>query len=295
VPIPAFINSRSGSADEARAAIERDPRFAVRAVAPEELRAAVRAAVADGARRVLIAGGDGSIRTAAGALAGTDAELAILPGGTLNHFARDHGIPTDREEALGVAAGAAPAAIDVGMVNGEVFLNTSSVGLYARFVQLRERHERRFGYFVASVAAVVGTLARLRPFRVLVEVDGTPREFLTPLVFVGVGERELRFPKLGARADGGVRALQLAVVRGRTRAGVALVALAAAARGDRGARLRGLATALAAECAVDLARDAAIVSLDGELVTLRTPLEYRIARDALRVVGARAPATAERR
>ncbi|HVE78966.1 MAG TPA: diacylglycerol kinase family protein [Gemmatimonadaceae bacterium] len=287
MPIPAFINPRGGSADEAREALGGDSRFAVREVSPEELPRAVRADVAGGARRILVAGGDGTIRTAAGVVAGTDVEMAILPGGTLNHFARDHAIPTAPGEALEVAASAASSPVDVGVVNGEVFLNTSSVGVYPRFVRLREQYEPRLGYYLASVTALLVSLARLRPLAVHLEVDGAPRQFVSPLVFVGVGERELRFPKLGGRAEGGVRALQVVVVRGGTRSRLALVALAAAARGGSGARLRGLATTLAARCTLDPGRHEPTVSLDGELVRMRAPLEYRLAPGALRVVGAR--------
>lgn len=287
MPIPAFINPRGGSAAEAREALGGDGRFAVREVGPEELPDAVRSVIAEGAQRILVAGGDGTIRTAAGVVAGTDVELAILPGGTLNHFARDHAIPTAHADALAVAASSPSAPVDVAVVNGQVFLNTSSVGLYPRFVRLRERYEPRVGYYLASVAALMASLARLRPFGVHLEADGAPRQFVSPLVFVGVGERELRFPKLGGRAEGGARALQVVVVRGGTRSRLALVALAAAARGGPGARLRGLATTLAAHCTVDPAGHEPTVSLDGELVRMRAPLEYRFAPGALRVVGAR--------
>src|SRR4051794_23653081 len=87
--IPAFINPNAGNADAARDALRTAGGFDVREVQPVTLADEVRAAVSEGASRILVAGGDGSIGSAAGVLAGSDVELAILPGGTLNHLAKD--------------------------------------------------------------------------------------------------------------------------------------------------------------------------------------------------------------
>jgi diacylglycerol kinase family enzyme len=101
--IPAHVNPASGSAKAALEALERHPGFEVRLTPPERLTVALRQAVSAGAPRVLVAGGDGTISSAASVLARTSTALGVLPGGTLNHFARDHGIPTDPDEALRLA------------------------------------------------------------------------------------------------------------------------------------------------------------------------------------------------
>ena len=97
---PAFLNPAAGTADDVAAAVDATGRFQVRRVSPARLASEVTAALRDGARRVLVAGGDGTIATAASVLVGTPAELAIIPGGTLNHFAKDVGIPLDPAAAL---------------------------------------------------------------------------------------------------------------------------------------------------------------------------------------------------
>jgi diacylglycerol kinase family enzyme len=79
---------------------------------------------------LVVGGGDGSIRTVAHVLAGTGVPLGILPLGTLNHFARDLGIPTDLKETVALIAAGKTRSIDVGEVNGETFINNSSIGLY---------------------------------------------------------------------------------------------------------------------------------------------------------------------
>ena len=285
-PIPAFVNARAGSAAAAVEALAAaGAAFAVREVEPDDLREALRAAVAGGARRVLVAGGDGTIATAAAALVDTGVELAVLPGGTLNHFARDHGIPTEPPDALRVASTGVPRTVDVGEVNGELFLNTSAVGAYVVFVRTREHLELRMGYRLASLLAALRVLVTMRSFRVVLEVEGETRVYRTPLVFVGVGERELRVPVLGGRVEEGRRALHVLVVRSRTSTRALTLSLALAARGVRAvARTAALDGFLLDACRIEMRRPSGYVALDGETRRLEAPLEYRLRRDALTVV-----------
>ena len=160
--IPAFINPLAGSADDARKALAEADVFDVREVPPDKLAEAIGAVVKEGSKRVLISGGDGTIATAASALMGSETALAILPGGTLNHFATDLGIPTTPAEALGLVSSGTVRATDVGVVNGRLFLNTSSVGAYVHFVRSREYLEARFGYRIASAIAAFRLLFQLR-------------------------------------------------------------------------------------------------------------------------------------
>src|SRR6476660_2320179 len=95
--IPAFVNPEAGSAEQARAALRAGGGFDIREVPGETLADRVREAAAEGAARILVAGGDGSIGSAAGVLAGTSTELAILPCGTLNHLAKDLALPLELE------------------------------------------------------------------------------------------------------------------------------------------------------------------------------------------------------
>ncbi|MDB4881517.1 MAG: diacylglycerol kinase catalytic region [Gemmatimonadetes bacterium] len=282
--MPAIVNVASGSAEEALEVLEAGDAFDVHAVEPTMVAQTVRELVASGARRVLVSGGDGTIATAASELIGTPTELAILPGGTLNHFARDLGVSTVAAEALALAAEGACRGVDVGMVNGEIFLNTSSVGAYVRFVRLRERLERSLGYRVATALAAVRLLVQLPSIALELEVDGKPRIYRTPLVFIGVGERELQLPTLGSRVADGKRGLHIMVVRGRTRARLLAVALAAVARGVKSvARTPQLDSFLVDRCRI-VVRRRGLIAIDGELVSMPTTLEYELRRDALHVV-----------
>ena len=296
--IHAFVNSEAGTADDACEALDKSRSFRVERVAPKELASRVRRAVEDGARRVLVAGGDGSIATAADALRGRSCELAILPGGTLNHLAQDLGLPSNLDDAVRVAAGPTTRTIDVGEVNGRIFLNTSSVGVYVTYVRTRERLERRFGYWLASAAAAVRILFRLRTFRVTLDVNGEEREYITPLVFVGVGERELRLPSLGARVPGGCTGLHIMVVQSRTAGRTLALAFAAAARGTRAAsRTLAMQSFIVDRVRIEpkKSKQSWSIAVDGEIVRVTPPVEYRLVRQALTVVVDGADGSKERR
>lgn len=283
--IPAFLNSKAGSAEDAKKILEEAGPFEVHAVAPEKLRAAIQQAVDGGASRILVAGGDGSIGTAASIVAGTEVELAVLPGGTLNHFAKDNGIPTDLAEALKAAVEGIPKKVDVAYVGDRLFLNTSSIGAYVTFVRVRERFEKRFGYRIASALAFLRIMTGLRPIRIELEVEGQNKVYTSPLVFIGVGQRELQMPSLGSRVADGDRGMQLLVVRGKSGARLLSLALAAVARGTKSAsRTPEMDSFITDRCTIDLGHSVTGVSVDGETVAMETPLEYRIARDALTIL-----------
>lgn len=282
--IPAFINPAAGGAEEARTALSGGDVFDVREIPPQELEDAIRRIVAEGATRILVAGGDGTIATAASALLETGSELAILPGGTLNHFATDLGIPKESAEALALATSGSARPADAALVNKRLFLNTSSVGAYVHFVKVREYLEPRFGYRIASAIAAFRILFQLRQFTVEVEVDGERHTYRTPIVFIGVGERELKLPTLGNRIPHGKRGLHVMVVRGRSAARVLAIALNAVARGvTTVSRTLELDSFIVDHCTITLRRHSTI-AVDGELVSLGTPLEYHLERDAIRVV-----------
>src|SRR3954451_291078 len=115
--LEAFLNSECGNADAARGALDKVG-LDLDVVKPADMEAHLKKAISGGARRILVAGGDGTIATAAAVVAKRDVELAILPAGTLNHFARDHNIPTDLGEAALVAGGKGVVAkADIGYVN----------------------------------------------------------------------------------------------------------------------------------------------------------------------------------
>jgi diacylglycerol kinase family enzyme len=257
-------------------------------VAPARIADAVRTEARRGTPRLLVCGGDGTLSAAMGAAAGTALEIAVFPGGTLNHFARDIGVPTDDPAgALDVAVNGTARPVDLGCVNGHAILNTSSVGVYVEFVRRRERLERHhLGYRLASVAAAAAVWGDPQALAVdLRTADGAHRRVLTPLLFVGIHERLLDRVNLGRRRAGGARALQILLVKEHTRIRIHRLAFRAAARG-----IDGLVSEDEIEChlttaaTVTMPRPSATVAVDGELLTLTSPLTYEFAPGAVKVV-----------
>ena len=281
--IPAIINRKAGTAGQAAATLKAAGGFDIHEVDPAEMRRTAREIIAARPKRVLVCGGDGTVCTVAHAVANTGIELAIAPGGTLNHLAKHLGLPENLADAAKVAREGITRTLDAGRINEQLFLTTSSVGAYEIFERRRERLERHWGYTIASLVAGVQILLRTPVFAIRVEVDGVEQVYRTPLVFVGVGERELRIPSLGGRMDHGKRGLHLMIVRHRTGARLASLALQAAARGVRAvARTPAMDSLVVTRCSIELHNDTA--SVDGELISVAPPLESEFLPDALTVV-----------
>lgn len=191
------INPRSGQgpkADELRDEAERMG-IATHVLAPDDDPVEVVRAAPEGALGV--AGGDGSLAPVAQVAIERDLPFVVVPFGTRNHFARDLGL--ERDDPLG----ALPAfldgrerGVDVGRVNGRLFLNNVSLGIYAQLVHRRERHGRRTEA-VARLRAMGILLTRPRPLGVSIEshpvearvVLVANNDYKLDLFSVGVRER----------------------------------------------------------------------------------------------------------
>jgi len=285
--IPTILNPSSGSAARARAALYADERFRVIELEPARVADAVREEVSRGTPRLLVSGGDGTLSAALGAAAGTALEIAVFPGGTLNHFARDAGIPLDDPAAaLDIAANGTPRPVDLGYVNGHAILNTSSVGLYTEFVRRREHLEHWLNYRLASVAAAARVWRDRRVVDVGLDTAGAPRgHFRTPLVFVGVHERIVGPAGLGMRRPGGARALHILVVRAPAPLRIRNLAFQPPGRGIQGlVPEKAIESYLTSKATVEMAEEPGSIAIDGELLPATSPLRYEFAPGAVRVV-----------
>ena len=282
-------NAGAGSGDHATEAVERALREAgcevsLRGVAGPELAGEARRA-AEECDVVAAMGGDGTVNAIAGALAGTATPLLVLPAGTLNHFARDLGLPLDPAEAALLARDGARRAVDVAEVNGHVFVNNSSIGAYPLAVALRERLEEQGtgGKWPSMARAALRTFRRYPTLSVHIDGDDGAILLETPFVFVGnnpYGGDDVKASQR-ARLDSGRLGVLTAEVTTRRHA-VWVAALAALGRlEDASAVWRGEP----AEMTIETAAAALLVSLDGEVVRLETPLAYRSRPGELIVIG----------
>ena len=199
--------------------IDATVKFLPGAELPAAAEEAVRLASAGGLDMVVAGGGDGTLRAVASALVGTDIPLGVLPLGTLNHFAKDVGIPLDAEEAVAVIAAGHNRYVDTAEVNGNPFLNNSSVGLYPRLVRERERRRRASGMpkWLAAILVLPRVLRQLSLYRLRIRIGAAEEPCLSPFVFVSNNEYRLGLPELGRRArlDAGELAVYVAKAQDR--------------------------------------------------------------------------------
>jgi diacylglycerol kinase family enzyme len=289
--LAAVLNDSSGKGEcapaakrleEIFAAAGRDARVTV-AHSGSELRSAMQRAVEDGCTTLIAGGGDGTINTAASVLVGRPVQLGVLPLGTLNHFAKDLGIPLEVDAAAEVVLNGRECRVDVGEVNGRIFINNSSLGLYPAIVRLRERHQASgLGKWVAALWASLMVLRR-NPFmavRIIAEGEKVIRR--TPFVFIG--NNEYRMAGLGAGSRDSLVSGHLAVyvLNAERREGLLRLGLQVLLRGAEQVKELDLLTV--EEARIETKRPRLQVALDGEVVVLQSPLEYRIRPSALQVL-----------
>jgi diacylglycerol kinase family enzyme len=233
---------------------------------------------------IVAGGGDGTVRTVASAVAGTATPLGVLPLGTLNHFAKDAGIPIDLAKAVEIIAAGHTRRVDVARVNDCIFINNSSIGFYPSLVESRERF-RAQGHFKWPALALATAEVLRREGEVAISVEGEQARSVarTPFLFVGNNEYVAEGIKLGARTRldaGRLYAYYAPPVRTRHLPKLFAQALFGVAR-----REHALQSMSGRELWIStlLKRDIN-VACDGELVTLKTPLHYRSWPGALLVL-----------
>lgn len=239
-------------------------------------------AIDRGISMVVAGGGDGTINAVASMVAGTDTVLGVLPLGTLNHFAKDLGIPLGIEAAIQVLRTGHLAMIDIGQVNERIFLNNAGLGLYPDSVFLRKAEQRRgFAKLPAAVLAAIVELLHYRRLTVHVSVNGRQLLRTTPMVFVGNNEYELARVGIPSRSrlDAGRLCLCIPHPEGRLRL-LLLMVRTLLGRLHPGSDFDSLLTeALSIRSRHRHLR----ITIDGEAGHLATPLHFRIRPGALRV------------
>ena len=248
-----------------------------------EMIARAERAVAEGAATVVAGGGDGTINAVASVLAGTPVRLGVLPLGTLNHFAKDLKIPLDLEEAVANAVHGVVAKVDVGEVNGRIFLNNSSLGIYPDIVRDREQQQRHLGRgkWPAFGWALLTALRRFPFLSVRLKINGEEHLRRTPFVFIGNNEY-LQGLTLGARERLDTGKLCLYVAQKPTRLG--LLRYAVHALFGRLQEARDFDVLSAPSLDIETRHQRLRVATDGEVTLMSPPLCYRSRAAALNVI-----------
>lgn len=240
---------------------------------PVDVAAVARQAVANGADLLGVAGGDGTQSLVAGIAAEHGLPFVVISAGTRNHFALDLGLNREDPAAcLGALADGVELRVDLGLINGQPFVNNASFGAYAEIVQTPAYRGDKVG---TALEVLPDLLQGQRGARLAAQVDGTRIEAPQALLvannpyetgdIAGMGRR--------ARLDGGVLGVIGVTVR---TAGEAVDLL----RGSSAGRVRELTTKKI-EVTADTAQIP--VGVDGEALTMPAPVTCTVWPGALRV------------
>lgn len=301
LPFTVILNVGSGHHDAAevegsiRAALEqagRAHRIVVTQGAQEVEREARRAVehCHEHPQVIVAAGGDGTINLVAGIVLGTGAPFGVIPLGTFNYFARDLGISQDPGEAAAALATGRVRPVHVARVNGHLFLNNASFGLYRQLLEEREGFKQKLGRYrmVAAIAALFTVWRFRRVYFLRMQLDGREVTLRTPMLFFGLNSLQLE--NLDLEVAPCAQSGMLAVIALQPTSPWHMIGLAlrGALQGLRGSP--DLRCHCASEVEVSLpGQRRTRVAVDGESVECELPLRFEVLRDALPVVVPREP------
>ncbi|MDO6667611.1 diacylglycerol kinase family protein [Paracoccus sp. 1_MG-2023] len=233
---------------------------------------------------VIAVGGDGTQSAVAGALAGSDTAMGVLPGGTFNYFARDLGVGETIEDGIDTILNARKGSTDLGEVNGLVFLNNISLGAYPQILKTREGIYRRWGRSrIAAYWSVAVALRRLRrPMQLTAHVDGQERSHTSALVFVARSAYQLE--TFGLEGADAIRDGKMVVLIAKASRAMPLFRSALRLAFGHSARDEDFEMIVTDSIEIETPDSAQLVAHDGEKTRLRSPFRLKVRQGALRVL-----------
>lgn len=227
---------------------------------------------------IAVVGGDGTISSTVQLIQHTKAVLAPLPGGTLNHFTKDLGVVQELPRALAHLKNATIHTVDVATVNGQTFINNSSLGLYPSALQGREQLEKYLGKWIAVILASLKALLTFRTYHVTIGRE----TFKTPFVFVGNNIYQLNGVEGVSRTHLTQGVLSVFIAKTTSRYGFLLILGAALFKKAR--LLDSFEVRHSQAMTVATKRHYVTISRDGEIAHIASPLRYEIQPGKLRVL-----------
>lgn len=236
----------------------------------------------EGIRLFVAAGGDGTINSVIQPLIHTDAILGVIPAGTYNHFAKDLGIPLSWREALEVVVSGATRPIDTARINERFFVNNISMGLYPELVARREEKGRDYPRWKARLYAAFGTLQKFPHVAVTLDTEHHQEVIRTHVLMISNNSYDLS--RLGIEAP------RLALEEGRLSVywlphmpRLSLTRFVAHYLAGRVREAPGFRSFRTSRIKVDSSKQHLHIGVDGEVVTMATPLLITIAPQSLSV------------
>lgn len=232
---------------------------------------------------VVAVGGDGTLNAVCQSVVGQGVPFGVLPQGTFNYFGRAHGISQNTEEAVQGLLNARLEHVSLGLVNGRYFLVNASLGLYPRLLEEREQFKQRYGRsrWVALYAALI-TLARAhRQLDIQLDYTGKHQQLRTPTLVVC--NNSLQLEQIGIDPQLPVDNDHLVALASRPVGTGALYLLLVQGLLSRMGEAENVISIGFEKMTVRLGSRARLVkvAVDGEILRMRSPLQFSIAPDVL--------------
>ncbi len=285
-----IINRDSGAADKSTLTREIETEFIAHGwqvefilVGRDDLHSRTQQTVNQAHGAIVVAGGDGTINAVATACMEVNRPLGILPAGTFNYVARNLRVSTEMSQAVSVIVKGRAQPVDVGEINGRIFLHNAGFGLYTRMLEQREQDVRRFGRsrLIAFISGIRCLLSSHPLFAVELVVDGRTERHMTTTLFFGCNALQLE--ELSVEAANCLRRHKLAVLSLKLHNRWEVAAAAGAGLLGKLDRVKTTEAFCASALRVWTRRRVLKVVIDGELVLLRPPLDVRFRPGALMV------------
>jgi len=232
---------------------------------------------------IIAAGGDGTIRTVAEKTVKLNMKLGIIPIGTLNHFAKDINIPPDQKEAVEIIKKGKSDRVDTAEVNGYLFLNNSSIGLYPKMVKKRKKEMKPgVNKWKALVKAIIDVFKSMSFIEVSIESNGKEIGCITPFVFIGNNDYRTDLFNLGKRTSlkEGKLSIYYPNYRGRI-SYVKFIFKTLLGKSDEEGSFNVLHEW---NVTLNTKKGELDVSLDGEVIKIKTPLYYKINPKSINII-----------
>jgi diacylglycerol kinase family enzyme len=252
-------------------------------ITSRQLRRHVKSQLGSSRAIIVAAGGDGTVNFVANLVHGSKAKLGVIASGTLNHFAKDVGLPLDIPKAVSVILGGTTRLIDAAQVNKKIFINNSSIGLYPRSLRARKQYDGQIGKWPAAILGFIKVLVKPRRYRATFTLDGKQLTRRTPFVFIGNNDYHLNKPPFSRRDKMDEGILGVYITKATHAFGV--IRMFAHALFTKKRRTNDFEIHTVQTFTITTRRHRKLhVAYDGEVETLATPLVYTSLPKSLRVL-----------
>jgi diacylglycerol kinase family enzyme len=235
-----------------------------------------------GYRTFVAAGGDGTVNALASLLVNKmDVVMGVIPSGTLNHFAKDLGLAVEIDESVSRLAKGRSKLIDVGHINDKIFLNNSSIGIYAKVANVKRRTKVWLFRFILGILSGLWFIANPPSYNFKIKVGGKTIQRNISIIFVGNNRYDLSGFGLSNRhslSGGNLSIYVIRTINPFRLIAVSLNLLIGHINADY------FETYEAPELKINTRKKKLLVAYDGEVARLKTPILYSIAKKELRVI-----------